>query len=79
IIVHIEIRGRSGLVVRPRARRVQGSKPDSTEDPPSLGACYMLNNTWWWGEKHPPTGVLRKIEEGDSSLGAVLVMRFVPK
>ncbi|GBO30026.1 hypothetical protein AVEN_146707-1 [Araneus ventricosus] len=31
--------GRSGLVVRsrPRDRRVAGSKPDSTEDPPCMG------------------------------------------
>ncbi|GBN74466.1 hypothetical protein AVEN_235920-1 [Araneus ventricosus] len=32
-------RGRGGLVVRsrPRDRRVAGSKPDSTEDPPCMG------------------------------------------
>ncbi|GBL83122.1 hypothetical protein AVEN_165340-1 [Araneus ventricosus] len=33
------IGGRGGLVVRsrPRDRRVAGSKPDSTEDPPCMG------------------------------------------
>ncbi|GBL90798.1 hypothetical protein AVEN_269081-1 [Araneus ventricosus] len=36
---HLSVRGRGGLVVRSRLwdRRVPGSKPDSTEDPPCMG------------------------------------------
>ncbi|GBL73201.1 hypothetical protein AVEN_159266-1 [Araneus ventricosus] len=39
VILHIFIEGRGGLVVRSRlwGRRVPGSKPDSTDDPPCMG------------------------------------------
>ncbi|GBN26881.1 hypothetical protein AVEN_62795-1 [Araneus ventricosus] len=40
---------RGGLVVRSRirGRRVPGSKPDSTEGPLCVWACFVLNNTPW--------------------------------
>ncbi|GBN76262.1 hypothetical protein AVEN_134484-1 [Araneus ventricosus] len=49
--------GRGGLVVRsrPRDRRVAGSKPDSTEDPPCMGPVVA---------KRPPVGVAREFGEG---------------
>ncbi|GBM33585.1 hypothetical protein AVEN_181830-1 [Araneus ventricosus] len=44
--------GRGGLEVRSRPqRRVPGSKPDSSEDPPYVTLC-VLNHTW--EVKHPP-------------------------
>ncbi|GBO33666.1 hypothetical protein AVEN_147783-1 [Araneus ventricosus] len=38
-LANTDLMGRGGLVVRsrPRDRRVAGSKPDSTEDPPCMG------------------------------------------
>ncbi|GBM99392.1 hypothetical protein AVEN_16057-1, partial [Araneus ventricosus] len=29
-----------------RGRRIPGSKPDSTEDPPCICTCCMPNHTW---------------------------------
>ncbi|GBM24537.1 hypothetical protein AVEN_217118-1 [Araneus ventricosus] len=39
IVIRLLFRGRGGLVVRSRpwGRRVPGSRPDSTEDPPCMG------------------------------------------
>ncbi|GBM11712.1 hypothetical protein AVEN_75661-1 [Araneus ventricosus] len=53
--------GRGGLVVKSRlwGRRVPGSKPDSTEDPPCMGlvAHQMVRNSQtssrWCGAKMP--------------------------
>ncbi|GBO06269.1 hypothetical protein AVEN_132345-1 [Araneus ventricosus] len=48
--------GRGGLVVRsrPRDRRVAGSNPDSTEDPPCMGpvelGAYLTKNVYATGE-----------------------------
>ncbi|GBM75416.1 hypothetical protein AVEN_119957-1 [Araneus ventricosus] len=61
-----------GLVARcrPTGRRAQGSKPDDTADTQCIGtvdphigyrACCMHV------VKHPPTGVVRKFEEGVST------------
>ncbi|GBO07964.1 hypothetical protein AVEN_61328-1 [Araneus ventricosus] len=46
-----------GLVVKSRLcrRSVPGSKPDSTEDSPSMWICFPLNQTLW--VKRPPAGV----------------------
>ncbi|GBN91413.1 hypothetical protein AVEN_92688-1 [Araneus ventricosus] len=51
------VRGRGGIVVRsrPRDRRVAGSTPDSTEDPPCMGPVvrYVIRSgqtsSGWWG------------------------------
>ncbi|GBM77695.1 hypothetical protein AVEN_184516-1 [Araneus ventricosus] len=42
-------------------RRVSGSKPDSTEDPPCLGLLYVKS---YVVAKHPPIGVAWKFGEG---------------
>ncbi|GBM07118.1 hypothetical protein AVEN_177082-1 [Araneus ventricosus] len=41
-------KGRGGQVATTWlwSRRVPGSKPDVTEDPPCMGACCKLNHTW---------------------------------
>ncbi|GBO18871.1 hypothetical protein AVEN_164753-1 [Araneus ventricosus] len=58
------IRGRGGLVVRCRLRdrRVPGSKPDSTKDPPCMWTRCMCNHTY--GVKSPPADAMRKFGEG---------------
>ncbi|GBM84579.1 hypothetical protein AVEN_187989-1 [Araneus ventricosus] len=43
-------------------RRAPGSKPDSTEEPPRMWACYTPNHTQ--GCKPPPSGVVQKLGEG---------------
>ncbi|GBM58119.1 hypothetical protein AVEN_164299-1 [Araneus ventricosus] len=51
------IDGHGGLIVRSlfRGRRLPGSNPDSTEDPPYMKACCTLNQTssCWYGAKIP--------------------------
>ncbi|GBM84385.1 hypothetical protein AVEN_28709-1 [Araneus ventricosus] len=51
--------GRGGLVVRSRDRRVAGSKPGSTEDPPCVGPAKS-----YVAAKCPPFGVARKFGKG---------------
>ncbi|GBO08027.1 hypothetical protein AVEN_15728-1 [Araneus ventricosus] len=50
-----------GLVVKSRLcrRSVPGSKPDSTEDSPSMWICFPLNQTLW--VKRPPAGVFQNL------------------
>ncbi|GBO40896.1 hypothetical protein AVEN_40515-1 [Araneus ventricosus] len=82
--MYIDERGRGGLVVRsrPRDRRVAGSRPDSTEDPPLHGACCTPNHDVV--AKRPPVawrGSLRGVPAQVSSfrhLTAVQNMRSVP-
>ncbi|GBN80453.1 hypothetical protein AVEN_139743-1 [Araneus ventricosus] len=54
---------RGDLVLRSwlRGRNVPGSKPDSTEDSPSMWARCTLNHTLWI--KRPPSDVVRKLGE----------------
>ncbi|GBN55171.1 hypothetical protein AVEN_18817-1 [Araneus ventricosus] len=65
-------RGCGGLVVRSRFRdwRVPGSKPDSTEPPPCMRAT--LHHTQ--GANRPHAGVVRKLEEGGSRSGVIIVI-----
>ncbi|GBL89508.1 hypothetical protein AVEN_87845-1 [Araneus ventricosus] len=43
----------------------QGSRPDSTEDPPCMWACCTLNHAQ--SVKRPPGGVVRKSVEIDAA------------
>ncbi|GBM04816.1 hypothetical protein AVEN_20246-1 [Araneus ventricosus] len=62
------------IQVRPRllSRRVPGSKPESTEDPPYLRAWCTLNLTSW--VKRPPAGVVWKLGEESASSGVILII-----
>ncbi|GBL72722.1 hypothetical protein AVEN_127956-2-1, partial [Araneus ventricosus] len=57
-------KGCGGLMVRRRlrSRRVRGSKPDSTEDPPCLRACCALNYTY--GANVLQLGCCGRLEKG---------------
>ncbi|GBN48991.1 hypothetical protein AVEN_173216-1 [Araneus ventricosus] len=59
-------RERGVLVVRSRlrSRRVPGSKPDFTGDPPCLWTQCKLNMAWF---KCPLAGEVRKFGEADAS------------
>ncbi|GBL71780.1 hypothetical protein AVEN_82734-1 [Araneus ventricosus] len=61
--------GCGGLVIgsRPRDRRVAGTKPDSTADPPCMGPLHAKA---YVASKRPPVGVKR----GGASSGVVLVI-----
>ncbi|GBM99875.1 hypothetical protein AVEN_174556-1 [Araneus ventricosus] len=55
---------------RLRGRKVPGSKPDSTEDPPCMVSC-TLNHTW--EVNCPPALVVQKFKEESAILGLALV------
>ncbi|GBL96729.1 hypothetical protein AVEN_17989-1, partial [Araneus ventricosus] len=58
--------GRSGLMVKPRlqGRSFPGSKPDSTEEQPSMWADACLMS---WAKSSPANVVQKLGEEGASS------------